>query len=52
MSESTPRRAASDIEELLNKMSISPTSTEELYTGLKSLSRIDLSPVAPPVSAK
>lgn len=51
MSESAPRRTASDISDLLDKMSISATSTENLYLGLKSLSRIDLSPVAPPVGA-
>lgn len=51
MSESAPRRATSDISDLLDKMAISATSTEELYVGLKSLSRIDLSPVAPPVGA-
>lgn len=51
MSESAPRRSTSDIGDLLDKMAVSATSTEDLYTGLKSLSRIDLSPVAPPVGA-
>lgn len=49
MSASAPRRTASDITDLLDKMSVLPTSSEELYTGLKSLSRIDLSPLAPQV---
>lgn len=47
MSDSAPRRAASDITDLLNKMSVSPTSTEDLYMGLKTLSRVDLSPTPP-----
>lgn len=51
MSASAPQRTASDITDLLDKMSVLPTSAEELYTGLKSLSRIDLSPMAPQVGA-
>ncbi len=49
MSESAPRRAKSDISDLLDKMSVSPMSTDNLYQGLKTLSRVELSPLAPPV---
>lgn len=52
MSESAPRRAKSDISELLDRMSVSPMSTDSLYQGLKTLSRIELSPLAPPVGAE
>lgn len=39
----------SDISELLDDMAVSMMETSEVYAGLKSLSRVELSPIAPPV---
>jgi hypothetical protein len=50
LSNRTPQRRPSDISELLDHMTVSQLETSEVYAGLKSLSRVDLSPIAPPVS--
>jgi hypothetical protein len=50
-SKSAPVRRPSDISELLDKMSVEPQPADEVYIGLKSLSRVEISPPAPPVNA-
>ncbi len=50
----TRARAAhrpSDITALLDQSEVKRQATDELYSGLKTLSRVDLSPLAPPVGA-
>lgn len=49
-SENAPARRPSDIRDLLDRMSVAPQPADEVYLGLKSLSRVEISPVAPPVS--
>lgn len=44
-------RRPSDIQELLNRMPVSNQPDDEIYAGLKMLSRVELSPLAPPVGA-
>ncbi len=44
-----PVRRPSDIQELLNRMPVSAEPDDEIYAGLKMLSRVELSPLAPPV---
>lgn len=50
-SRSAPARRPSEISELLDKMTVEPQSADEVYLGLKSLSRVEISPPAPPVNA-
>lgn len=45
------KRRLSDISELLDKMRVEPKSPDEVFQGLKSLSRVEVSPLAPPVGA-
>ena len=47
-----PARRPSDISQLLDRMPVSSQSTDDLFFGLQSLSRVDLSPSAPPVGAE
>lgn len=46
----SPARRPSDIQELLDRVPTTAQPDDELYAGLKLLSRIDLSPIAPPVA--
>lgn len=44
-----PERRPSGIDDLLNELSFQEEPREELYSGLQQLSRVDWSPLAPPV---